>query len=61
MSATERLDNLYKLLLGASLAFIACHYLWEVHEAAGAGVFAGLASATFLFWSRRKKSSENAN
>ncbi|RIV86792.1 hypothetical protein [Aurantiacibacter zhengii] len=61
MSAAERLDNFFKLLLGASLAFFACHYLWGVEEAADAGMIAGLSWVIFRFWSWRLKSNAIAN
>jgi len=42
MSWVERLENLGKMAVGASLAFYLCNYAWKVGPAGSAGMLAGL-------------------
>jgi hypothetical protein len=53
----ERLENIYKVLLGSALAFFVCYYAWAVEAASVAGMLASWIWVACYFWSRhlRKK------
>ena len=61
MTAKDRLDSLYKMMVGASLAFYVCHYIWGVEQASNAGAITGLGWVTVFFWSRLLKNRGEAN
>ncbi|KQZ62673.1 hypothetical protein ASD67_14270 [Sphingopyxis sp. Root1497] len=51
----ERLESIYKMLLGASLAFFLCYYVWEVEAAGVAGMLASWIWVACYFWSRHSR------
>lgn len=53
----ERLENAYKIFLGAALAFFVCYYVWTVEAASVAVMNASRIWVACYFWSRhlRKK------
>jgi len=60
MDWVERLENLGKMALGASLAFYLCYYAWEVRLAGSAGMLAGLIFVICYFWSRHLRNKASA-
>ena len=60
MKAAERLENLYKLLVGASLAFAFCYYAWGIENADDAMMIVGLGWVACFFWSRNLRNKDSA-
>lgn len=60
MAWVERIENLGKMALGASLAFYLCYYAWEVGRAGSAGMLAGSIFAICYFGARHLRNRASA-
>lgn len=48
----DKLESVYKMLLGAALAFFFCHYVWGIESARDAALVCNLGWIGSFFWAR---------
>ncbi len=58
MAFAEKLENIYKMLLGAVIAFGFCRFVWGVENAQYALHICNLGWVGCFFWARHLRSKE---
>ena len=52
----DKLETVYKMLLGAALAFFFCYYVWGIESARDAAFVCNLGWVCSFFWARHLRS-----